>query len=103
MFGEDLIETIKEEDDDRYHAFVLLNALEMFTLDGSVRRFLKNDEDDVSKRTVLVTTTSHEDWNYFHEKPVEHGVDAITAASKQANVEPVAQEIVGKVEEILGH
>ena len=55
---------------------------------------LKNFED--KEKIVLLTTSGGGDW-----MPKPAGVDAISSASKSNKVEPLADEIVGKVRKIL--
>jgi hypothetical protein len=88
------LKRLEEEPAGSYDAVVVVNTCKAWSLSGRASRFVKQFPD--KKRVVLLTTAGGEGW-----KPGALGVDAITSASKAYKVDPVADEIFGKVRKIL--
>lgn len=88
------LKRLKHEPASDYGAVVVVNTLKAWSLSRRASRFVKSFPD--KQRVVLLTTAAGENW-----KPRALGVDAITSASKTHKVEPVAEEISGKVRKIL--
>jgi hypothetical protein len=77
-----------------FDAIVVVNTCKAWKLTRSASRFVMEFPD--KEKVVLLTTAAGEDW-----RPKSVGVDAITSASKDHKADPVAQEIVQKVRNIL--
>jgi len=91
---------VEEEALGQYQAIVLLNAFKMMSLDANVRGLLDNLDEDVGARVILVTTTPHVHWKYFHREAEALGVDAITAASRKTDPDSLVEDLVAKVEHL---
>lgn len=88
------LKRLKREPADDYGAVVVVNTCKAWNLSRRASKFVKNFPD--KDRVVLLTTAAGEGWKHG---PL--GVDAITSASKTRKIDPVADEISGKVRKIL--
>jgi hypothetical protein len=77
-----------------FGAIVVVNTCKAWSMSRGASKFVKRFPD--KDRVVLLTTANGEDW-----KPKSVEVDAITSASKVQKADPVADEIVQRVREIL--
>lgn len=86
------LEGLKQEDGETYDAVVLINTCIAWGLDPEVDSFIKRHTDH--SRMIVVTTSGDGKW-----KPDKKGraYDAISSASKQANVDVIADEIITKI------
>jgi hypothetical protein len=89
------LKALKDEPATEYDAVVVVNTCKAWSLTRGASRFVKNFED--KEKVVLLTTAGGGDW-----MPKSAGVDSITSASKSQKVDPLADEIVGRVRKILG-
>jgi hypothetical protein len=88
------LKALKGEPATEYDAIVVVNTCKAWSMSRGASRFVKNFEE--REKVVLLTTAGGGDW-----MPKLGGLDAITSASKSNKVEPLANEIVGKVQKIL--
>jgi hypothetical protein len=77
-----------------YDAVVVVDTCKAWSPSRRASRFVKQFPD--KERLLLLTTAGGEGWKHG-----ALGVDAITSASKAYKVDPVADEIFGKVRKIL--
>jgi hypothetical protein len=82
---------LDERDPGSYDVIVILDQVWMWRLSRTYRSFLE----DVEKRgsVILVPTAGDPDW-----RPVDKGVDVITATSEPKNIDRVANEIIERVQ-----
>ncbi len=88
------LKELEREPAGSYDAVVVVNTCKAWSLSQRASSFVK--QFPYKERVVLLTTAGGGDWM---PKSVE--VDAITSASKAYKVDPVADEIFGKVHKIL--
>ncbi|HHS49930.1 MAG TPA: hypothetical protein ENN07_02325 [candidate division Zixibacteria bacterium] len=91
------ISQLADVDPDRWDAFVLIHTTERWKLPKAIEGFLARVDDE---KIVQVITSGSGEW-----VPESWGIDAITSASKDEEITPVAREIVERVKEIVrtGH
>jgi len=89
------LKALKDEPATLYDAVVVVNTCKAWRMTRGASRFVKDFED--KEKVVLLTTAGGGDW-----MPKSAGVDAVSSASKSQKVDPLADEIVGKVRKILG-
>jgi hypothetical protein len=77
-----------------YDAVVVVNTCKAWRLTGGALKFVKTFPD--KDKVVLLTTAGAEDWT-----PRKVEVDAITSASEEGKADPVADDIVARVRNIL--
>jgi hypothetical protein len=90
------IEQLKEEDGANYSALVLINTTMSWGMDLEVKAFLNRHQDH--KNMIVLTTSGDGRWL---PKMEGRNFDAVSAASKKANVDDVAGTIIAKVERLL--
>jgi hypothetical protein len=90
------IDQLNEEDGTNYAALVLINTTMSWGMDLDVKAFLKRHQDH--KNMIVLTTSGDGDWL---PKMEGRNFDAISSASKKANVDAVAGTIIAKVELLL--
>jgi hypothetical protein len=91
------LDDLKHEDGSRYKAIVLINVCIAWGLDPKVEGFLEDREDH--SNIIVLTTSGDGDW-----LPDLKGrnFDAISSASRMADVNAVAGEIIAKIFALLG-
>jgi hypothetical protein len=90
------IDQLNEEDGTDYAALVLINTTMSWGMDLDVKAFLNRHKDH--KNMIVLTTSGDGDWL---PKMEGRNFDAISSASKQANVDAVAGTIIARVERLL--
>jgi len=90
------LRALKDEPAREYDAIVVVNTCKAWRMSRGASSFVKSFEE--KEKVVLLTTAGGGDW-----MPKSVGVDAITSASKSQKVDPLADDIVGRVRRILEH
>ena len=90
------LKVLKDEPAREYDAIVVVNTCKAWRMSRGASSFVKSFEE--KEKVVLLTTAGGGDW-----MPKSVGVDAITSASKSQKVDPLADDIVGRVRRILEH
>ena len=88
---------MKKEDATDYNAVVMLNKCMGWQMDRNVNGFLKRYQDH--KNMIVLTTSGDGGWL---PKMKGRNFNAISAASKKANVEDVANQVISKIYMLLG-
>jgi hypothetical protein len=83
---------LEKEDASQYNAVVMLNKCMAWQMDRNVIGFLKRYEDQ--DNMIVLTTSGAGNWL---PKMKGRNFDAISSASKKANVDEVANQIIEKV------
>ena len=87
---------IKKEKAEQYNAIVMINTCMSWDMDRSVHGFLDQHEDH--SNMIVLTTSGDGDWL---PKMKGRNFDAISSASKKANVEEIANQIIEKINALL--
>lgn len=87
---------ILDEKTENYQAIVLVNTCMAWSINGKIKKFLKNLSDAEKKKVILFTTVGGEDW-----EPKGTGVDCVTSASKMIKADAAAETITKKVHAII--
>ena len=90
------IDQLNEEDGTDYAALVLINTTMSWGMDLDVKAFLNRHQDH--KHMIVLTTSGDGGWS---PKLKGRNFDAISSASKKANVDEVAGTITTKVQRLL--
>ncbi len=90
------IETLKNEDANNYSAVLILNTAMAWEIDRKVESFLQRFGD--SNSIIVLTTSGSGDF-----LPDMNGrqVDAVSAASSKNNINPTADKIIRKINELI--
>ena len=83
---------IEEENADQYNAVVMINTCMSWDMDRNVHGFLKRYKDH--SNMIILTTSGDGNWL---PKMKGRNFDAISSASKKANADEVANEIITKI------
>jgi hypothetical protein len=81
---------LHKKDPADYDAIVILDRVWMWRLSSAYRSFLKRVEE--RGRLVLVPTAGDPDW-----KPIDKGVDVVTATSRPESVDKVAKKLIVRI------
>jgi len=87
---------LEKEDAKQYNAVVMINKCMAWQIDRNVIGFLKRYEDH--SNMIVLTTSGDGNWL---PKMEGRNFDAISSASKQANVDNVAGQIIEKVNSLV--
>lgn len=87
---------LRDESTEDYDAIVILNTIWARRLNGKVRKFFKNINENERYKVILISTAKGEDW-----KTKEEGLFAITSASKINEVEAIANLIIARITTII--
>ncbi|MBD3185132.1 hypothetical protein GF312_22825 [Candidatus Poribacteria bacterium] len=92
------MENLEEEDGNDYNAVVMLNTCMAWDMDRNVKKFLKKHDDQ--SNMIILTTSGDGDWL---PKKDGQNFDAISSASKKANIDKAVGDIAAKVQILLGN
>ena len=90
------IEALQAEDPQRYTAILILNTCMGWEIDYRVTDFLNRSAD---LRSIIVLTTA--DGGDIYPKLKGRQVDAMSSASTAASIDPLAEEIIAKLDRLL--
>jgi len=90
------LDDLEKEDAKQYNAVVMINKCMAWQIDRNVIGFLKRYEDH--SNMIVLTTSGDGNWL---PKMEGRNFDAISSASKQANVDNVAGQIIEKVNSLV--
>jgi len=90
------LEQLEKEDGTNYAAIVMINTCMSWDMDRNVKSFLKRHNDQ--SNMIVLTTSGDGDWL---PKMKEQNFDAISSASKEDNVDVIADKIVNKIRVLL--
>ncbi len=90
------IENLKEEDPQKYSAILIINTCMGWDIDWRVTEFL---ERCAELDSVVVLTTA--DTGGIYPKLKGRQVDAMSSASVTKKVDPLAEQIIGKLDQLL--
>ena len=92
------LKALKEVDSFDYDVIVILNSIWAWSLNGKVKKFLKNIEDNERAKVILINTAGDEDY-----KTKEKDIYAITSASKIEKADLIVDKIFQKIKEMLDY
>ena len=90
------IEDLKREDPDNYTAILIINTCMGWDIDWRVKDFL-NRTQDLDAIVVLTTADAADSYPQLEGRQV----DAMSSASVKSKIEPLAAEIIGKLDRLL--
>jgi hypothetical protein len=90
------IENLEGEDPQQYTAILIINTCMGWDVDWRVTDFLERSAD---LRSIVVLTTA--DGENIYPKLEGRQVDAISSASVAEKIDPLAEQIIGKLDRLL--